>query len=165
MDAVVATVMTFSIGVISLPVSDVDRAVRFYVDHVGFRLDMDHAPNDTFRLVRLTPPGSTCSIQLGAGLGDALTGAFRTSILLVSDLEAARNRLLSTKCRWMVGLDASPRGWMQRAGTTRASPISSIRTETGGFYRSGGTAIHCDGAGCYVEIRPSGPTTNYPAGC
>ena len=69
MDAVVATVMTFSIEVISLPVSDVDRAVRFYVDRVGFRIDVDYAPNDTFRLVQLTPPGSSCSIQFGTGLG------------------------------------------------------------------------------------------------
>jgi catechol 2,3-dioxygenase-like lactoylglutathione lyase family enzyme len=94
MDAVVATVMTFSIEVISLPVSDVDRALRFYVDRVGFRIDVDYAPNGTFRLVQLTPPGSSCSIQFGTGLGDALTGAFRSSSLFVSDLEAARNRLL-----------------------------------------------------------------------
>lgn len=96
MDAVVATVMTFSIEVISLPVSDVDRALRFYVDRVGFRLDVDYAPNDTFRLVRLTPPGSSCSVQFGTGLGDALSGAFRTSSLIVSDVEAARNRLLQS---------------------------------------------------------------------
>jgi catechol 2,3-dioxygenase-like lactoylglutathione lyase family enzyme len=96
MDAVVATVMTFSIEVISLPVSDVDRALRFYVDRVGFRLDVDYAPSDTFRLVRLTPPGSSCSIQIGTGLGDALSGAFRTSSLIVSDLVAARNRLLES---------------------------------------------------------------------
>jgi catechol 2,3-dioxygenase-like lactoylglutathione lyase family enzyme len=94
MDAVVATVMTFSIEVISLPVNDVDRALRFYVDRVGFRIDVDYAPNGTFRLVQLTPPGSSCSIQFGTGLGDALTGAFRSSSLFVSDLEAARNRLL-----------------------------------------------------------------------
>jgi len=87
--------MTFSIEAISLPVSDVDRAMRFYVDRAGFRLDVDYAPNDTFRLVRLTPAGSSCSIQFGTGLGDALSGAFRTSSLLVSDLEAARIRLLN----------------------------------------------------------------------
>lgn len=94
MDAVVATVMTFSIEVISLPVSDVDRALRFYVDRVGCRLDVDYAPNDAFRLVQLTPPGSNCSIQIGKGLGDALCGAFRSGFLVVSDLEVARNRLL-----------------------------------------------------------------------
>jgi catechol 2,3-dioxygenase-like lactoylglutathione lyase family enzyme len=96
MDARVATTMTFSIEVISLPVSDVDRAISFYVDRVGFMLDVDYAPNDAFRLVQLTPPGSRCSVQFGVGLGDALTGAFRTNTLIVSDLEAARNRLLQS---------------------------------------------------------------------
>ena len=112
MDAVVATVVTFSIGVISLPVSDVDRAVRFYVDHVGFRLDMDHAPNDTFRLVRLTPPGSSCSIQLGTGSGDALSGAFRTSILFVSDLEAARNSTARKRRRGQFDSAQNTDGWL-----------------------------------------------------
>ena len=60
----------------------------------GIRIDVDYAPNDTFRLVQLTPPGSSCSVQFGTRLGDALTGAFRSSSLFVSDLEAARNRLL-----------------------------------------------------------------------
>lgn len=96
MDARVATTMTFSIEVVSLPVSDVDRAMRFYVDRVGFMLDVDYAPTDTFRLVRLTPPGSSCSIQFGVGLGDAFTGAFRTNTLIVSDLDAAWNRLLES---------------------------------------------------------------------
>src|SRR5215469_6087034 len=41
----------------TLPVSDVDRALRLYVDQVGFTLDVDYKPNDTFRVVQLTPPG------------------------------------------------------------------------------------------------------------
>jgi catechol 2,3-dioxygenase-like lactoylglutathione lyase family enzyme len=45
----------FSIEVITLPVSDVDRALRFYVDQVGFTLDVDYSPKDTFRVVQLTP--------------------------------------------------------------------------------------------------------------
>ena len=45
---------TFSVEVITLPVSDVDRALRFYVDQVGFTLDVDYKPNDTFRVVQLT---------------------------------------------------------------------------------------------------------------
>jgi catechol 2,3-dioxygenase-like lactoylglutathione lyase family enzyme len=49
--------------VIMLPVSDVDRALRFYVDQVGFTLNVDYAPNEAFRVVQLTPPGSRCSIQ------------------------------------------------------------------------------------------------------
>jgi hypothetical protein len=53
------------IEVITLPVSDVDRALRFYVDQVGFALDLDYAPTNSFRVVQLTPPTSSCSIQVG----------------------------------------------------------------------------------------------------
>ena len=58
---------TFSFEVIMVPVSDVERALRFYVDQVGFTLDVDYSPNDAFRVVQLTPPGSSCSIQIGYG--------------------------------------------------------------------------------------------------
>ena len=85
---------TFSIEVITLPVSDVERALRFYVDHVGFKLDVDYAPNEAFRVVQLTPPGSSCSIQIGKGLTDALAGSLRKVYLVVTDIEAMRNRLL-----------------------------------------------------------------------
>ena len=80
---------TFSVEVITLPVSDVDRAVRFYVDQVGFRLDVDYSPNDSFRVVQLTPPGSNCSIQIGKGLTDAAVGSLRNVYFVVIDLEAA----------------------------------------------------------------------------
>jgi len=85
---------TFSIEVITLPVSDVERALRFYVDQAGFVLDVDYKPNDAFRVVQLTPPGSSCSIQIGRGLTDAPVGSFRNVYLVVTDLEASRNRLL-----------------------------------------------------------------------
>jgi catechol 2,3-dioxygenase-like lactoylglutathione lyase family enzyme len=85
---------TFSIEVITLPVSDVERALRFYVDQVGFALDVDYAPNDAFRVVQLTPPGSRCSIQIGKGLTDAGAGSLRNVYLVVTDLESARQRLL-----------------------------------------------------------------------
>ena len=84
----------FSIEVIVLPVTDVDRAMRFYVDQVGFALDVDYAPNDSFRVVQMTPPGSHCSIQIGKGLTDARAGSLRNVYLVVTDLEAARQRLL-----------------------------------------------------------------------
>jgi predicted enzyme related to lactoylglutathione lyase len=88
------TAVKFSIEVIPVPVSDVDRALRFYVDQVGFTLDVDYAPNDAFRIAQLTPPGSKCSIQIGHGLTDAPAGSLRNVYLIVADLEAARNRLL-----------------------------------------------------------------------
>lgn len=85
---------TFSVEVITLPVSDIERALRFYVDQVGFNLDVDYSPNDAFRVVQLTPPGSSCSIQIGKGLTDAPVGSLRSVYLVVTDLEAARNCLL-----------------------------------------------------------------------
>ena len=85
---------TFSVEVITLPVSDVERALRFYVDQAGFTLDVDYSPNNAFRVVQLTPPGSSCSIQIGSGLTDAPAGSLRNVYLVVTDLEAARSRLV-----------------------------------------------------------------------
>src|SRR5215471_13141350 len=85
---------TFSVEVITVPVSDIERALRFYVDQVGFTLDVDYSPNDMFRVVQLTPPGSSCSIQIGKGLTDAPVGSLRNVYLVVADLEAARKYLL-----------------------------------------------------------------------
>jgi catechol 2,3-dioxygenase-like lactoylglutathione lyase family enzyme len=89
------TTPTFSVEVITLPVSDVDRALRFYVDRVGFMLDVDYAPTEAFRVAQVTPPGSSCSIQIGSGLTDAPAGSVRNTHLVVTDLEAARSQLLS----------------------------------------------------------------------
>ncbi len=89
-----AAAMKFSLEVITLPVTDAERALRFYVDQVGFTLDVDYAPNDAFRVVQLTPPGSSCSIQIGKGLTDAPAGSLRNVYLVVTDVEVARSRLL-----------------------------------------------------------------------
>jgi predicted enzyme related to lactoylglutathione lyase len=85
---------SFSLEVITLPVSDVEGAVRFYVDQVGFNLDVDYSPNGAFRVVQLTPPGSGCSIQIGKGLTDAPIGSVRNIFLVVTDIEAVSNRLI-----------------------------------------------------------------------
>ena len=85
---------TYSVEVITLPVRDVERALRFYVDQVGFTVDVDYSPNDAFRVVQLTPPGSSCSLQIGRGLTDAPAGSLRNVFLVVTDIEAARSRLI-----------------------------------------------------------------------
>ena len=85
---------TFSVEVVTLPVSNIDRALRFYVDQVGFKLDVDYSPNEAFRVVQLTPLGSNCSIQIGEGLTDAPVGSLRNVYLVVTDLAAARSHLL-----------------------------------------------------------------------
>jgi predicted enzyme related to lactoylglutathione lyase len=94
-----SAVVKLSIEVITLPVGDVERALRFYVDQVGFTLDVDYSPNDAFRVVQLTPPGSSCSIQIGRGLTDAPLGSLRNIYLVVTDIEAARKRLLAARLR------------------------------------------------------------------
>jgi catechol 2,3-dioxygenase-like lactoylglutathione lyase family enzyme len=88
------TALTLSVQVITIPVSDVDRALRFYKDQLGFHLDVDYSPNDAFRVVQLTPPGSACSIQIGKGLTDAPVGSLCNIYLVVTDLDAARSQLL-----------------------------------------------------------------------
>ncbi len=79
--------------VVVLPVSDPDRAKRFYCS-LGWRLDADYAAGDHFRVVQLTPPGSHCSLILGAGITSAAPGSADSLILVVDDLEAARAALI-----------------------------------------------------------------------
>ena len=59
--------MDWKLELITIPVSDVDRAKAFYVDQVGFNADHDHRVNEELRFVQLTPPGSGCSISIGKG--------------------------------------------------------------------------------------------------
>ena len=87
--------LAFSLEVVTLPVADIERALKFYRDQVGFNLDIDYFPNPAFRVVQLTPPGSGCSIQIGKALTDALPGSVRSILLVVRDLEAMRANLLA----------------------------------------------------------------------
>ena len=80
--------------VVVIPVSDVDRARRFY-DSLGWRLDADIAAGDDFRIVQLTAPGSGCSIQFGTNLTSAVPGSAQGLYLIVSDIEAARSALVA----------------------------------------------------------------------
>jgi catechol 2,3-dioxygenase-like lactoylglutathione lyase family enzyme len=87
--------MDFRLEVVTLPVSDVDRAVMFYTQRVGFTLDVDYHPTCDLRVVQLTPPGSACSVQFGVGLTDARPGSARATYLVVADIEIAREELAS----------------------------------------------------------------------
>lgn len=80
---------------VPVPVSDVDRAVAFYADRLGFVVDVDVSPADGVRVVQLTPPGSACSIGLGTGLAayGAEPGSVRGLHLVVDDIERARAEL------------------------------------------------------------------------
>jgi catechol 2,3-dioxygenase-like lactoylglutathione lyase family enzyme len=90
----------WKLELVLLPVSDVDRAKTFYIEKVGFNLDVDHAA-DQFRVVQLTPPGSACSITIGIGITDATPGSVRGLHLVVEDILAARAELTQR------GVDAS----------------------------------------------------------
>ena len=80
--------------VVTLAVTDVDRAKRFY-QSLGWRTDADIVAGDAFRVVQLTPPHSSCSIAFGKGLTTAEPGSAQRLILAVSDIDAARADLSS----------------------------------------------------------------------
>jgi catechol 2,3-dioxygenase-like lactoylglutathione lyase family enzyme len=86
--------MDWKLELVSVPVSDVDRAIAFYSEKVGFNLDHDHHVSDELRFVQLTPPGSACSIALGTGVTDAAPGSVQGMQLVVSDIHAAHAALL-----------------------------------------------------------------------
>lgn len=84
--------MDYKLELITLPVSDVDRAKDFYVK-VGFNADHDHQVNEDLRFVQLTPPGSGCSISIGTGLTEAEPGSVKGMQLVVADIEVAHTEL------------------------------------------------------------------------
>jgi catechol 2,3-dioxygenase-like lactoylglutathione lyase family enzyme len=81
-----------ALEVVPLPVADVDRALTFYADQVGFHLDVDYHPTPDFRVVQLTPPGSACSIQLIPASSPA---RLHNLFLVTDDLEAERAELIA----------------------------------------------------------------------
>jgi catechol 2,3-dioxygenase-like lactoylglutathione lyase family enzyme len=84
-----------SLEVVTLPVSDVERAKSFY-QSLGWRLDADLAAGDEFRAVQMTPPHSNCSIHFGKGIPlRAEPGSLDRLILAVEDIDAARDDLIS----------------------------------------------------------------------
>jgi catechol 2,3-dioxygenase-like lactoylglutathione lyase family enzyme len=92
--------MDWTLELIVVPVSDIDRAKDFYANKMGFIVDVDHSPNEDFRVVQLTPPGSACSITLlrntNAGPDAQMEpGTLRGLHLVVPDIEAARAELVS----------------------------------------------------------------------
>ena len=79
--------------VVVIPVSDVDRAKRFY-GGLGWRLDADFAAGDDYRVIQFTPPGSPCSVIFGKNVISAAPGSAQGLYLIVSDIAAARDDLL-----------------------------------------------------------------------
>ena len=86
--------MNWTLELVAIPVTDVDRAKAFYADQVGFTADHDHTVTDELRFVQLTPPGSGCSIVLGTGITEAEPGSVQGVQLCVNDIDAARAELV-----------------------------------------------------------------------
>ena len=86
--------MDWKLELVIVPVSDVDRAKKFYTEQLGFHEDVDHSAGDSFRVVQLTPPGSACSISIGTGLTKAEPGTYQGTHLVVNDIEGARAELV-----------------------------------------------------------------------
>jgi catechol 2,3-dioxygenase-like lactoylglutathione lyase family enzyme len=85
--------MDWSLELVVVPVSDVDRAKAFYIDKVGFLELVDTKVGDQFRVVQLTPPGSACAIAMGT-FQQGEPGSLKGLHLIVSDIEAARAELV-----------------------------------------------------------------------
>jgi predicted enzyme related to lactoylglutathione lyase len=85
--------MNWTLELVAIPVTDVDRAKAFYADQVGFNADHDHTVSDEIRFVQLTPPGSGCSIVLGNGITEAAPGSVEGVQLCVKDVDVARAEL------------------------------------------------------------------------
>ena len=85
--------MDYTLELVVVPVSDVDRAKDFYVNKAGFNLLIDSQMGPDFRVVQLAPPGSACAIAIGAGISTMQPGSLHGLHLVVSDIEVARDDL------------------------------------------------------------------------
>lgn len=87
--------MEMKLELVPVPVTDVDRAKKFYVEQVGFNADHDHQVNPQLRFVQLTPPGSACSIVIGDGITEMVPGSQQGLQMVIADAAAAREELIS----------------------------------------------------------------------
>jgi len=99
--------MDMKIELISVPVSDVDRAKDFYV-RAGFNADHDQTVNPNLRFVQLTPPGSACSICIGVGLTTMKPGSMESIQMVVANAQQAHDELIG---RGIAVSDVTPLEW------------------------------------------------------
>jgi catechol 2,3-dioxygenase-like lactoylglutathione lyase family enzyme len=105
-------VMDWKLEVVTLPVTDVDRAKAFYENQLGFTCDVDHRAGDQFRVVQFTPPGSSCSLIFGVGISDATPGVAKGLHVVVRDIEAARRELVARGAEVNAIRHMTPDGWV-----------------------------------------------------
>ena len=124
--------------VVTLPVSDVDRAKHFY-ESLGWRLRRRHRRRRDFRAVQLTPPHSACSIAFGKGLTTGEPGSVKRLFLAVEDIDAAREDVSRLRRRGQRGVPPRRRTrsgpGSRKVAPTRATPRSAIRMATSGCSR------------------------------
>ncbi|GAA2312732.1 VOC family protein [Streptomyces kunmingensis] len=115
--------MEWTLEVVAVPVTDVDRAKRFYADKVGFKVDVDSEVAPGIRVVQLTPPGSRCSIALTEGLPGApgqpplKPGTLTGLQVCVTDIAAAHKELVARGVEVSAVRHASHEGWTDGPGT------------------------------------------------
>lgn len=86
--------MEMKLEAVPLPVTDVDRAIAFYRDQVGFTLDFDYTPNEQARIVQFTPQGSGCSVVFGRDVVKTPPGSVQGLTLVIPDIAALRGELI-----------------------------------------------------------------------
>jgi catechol 2,3-dioxygenase-like lactoylglutathione lyase family enzyme len=113
--------MNWTLEVVVVPVSDIDRAVAFYADQVGFRVDHDTRISDDARVVQLTPHGSGCSIVVGKGVvPDMPPGSLQGLQLVVPDINAAHAELVEQ------GVEVSPVQVLGESPTPMPDPLDNV---------------------------------------
>jgi catechol 2,3-dioxygenase-like lactoylglutathione lyase family enzyme len=125
--------MDWKIEVVTIPVSDVERARDFYAEKVGFNLDIDYRISDEVHLVQLTPPGSACSIHLGTSTIAMEPGSVDGVFLVVPDVHAARDQLVE-----------------------RGVDVGEIQVFDDGAYRTAREGENLDNVGCVFFSDPDG---------
>jgi catechol 2,3-dioxygenase-like lactoylglutathione lyase family enzyme len=134
--------------VVIVPVSDVNRAKRFY-ESLGWRLDADFSFDNGFRVVQFTPPGSGCSIQFGTNITSAAPGSAQDLYLVVSDIETARNDLVAKGATVAEVFHPTTPGAQFRPGKTGGR--ASGPAPEGASYRSFATFSDPDGNGWLLQ--------------
>src|SRR5262245_62631010 len=111
----------FKLEAVVIPVSDVDRAKKFY-ENLRWRLDADFSFDNGFRAVQFTPTGSACSVQFGTKITSAAPGSAQGLYLVVSDIEAARDELVARGVKVSEVFHAgTPGAQFQRGSSGRVS--------------------------------------------
>lgn len=125
--------MDWKIEVVTIPVSDIERARDFYSEKVGFVVDIDFKVSDDVRLVQLTPPGSACSIHLGTSTIAMEPGSIDGVFLVVGDVRAARAELME-----------------------RGVDVGDVQVFDEGAYRPAREGENLDLVGCFFFSDPDG---------